>query len=88
MEEGVALSVRDSGPGIDPELLPRIFERFGRGSASGDDHGTGLGLAIAKSLVEAQGGILTIGSQPGEGSIFSVILPQAEIPGSARPTHR
>jgi signal transduction histidine kinase len=87
MEERVTVSVRDSGPGIDPELLPRLFERFSRGRASGDDHGTGLGLAIAKALVEAQGGTLTTGSQPGQGSVFSVTLPQATVPRKTQPTH-
>jgi two-component system OmpR family sensor kinase len=86
MEERIAVSVLDSGPGIEPELLPHLFERFSRGRDSGDDNGTGLGLAIAKALVEAQGGTLTIGSQPGEGSIFSVTLPQATVPHKARPT--
>ena len=85
-EGQVALSVRDSGPGIEPETLPHLFERFARGRASGSDDGTGLGLAIAKALVEAQGGTLSIQSQPGEGSIFSVILPQAEVPQKVRPT--
>jgi two-component system OmpR family sensor kinase len=78
-EERVAVSVRDSGPGIEPEAMPHLFERFSRGRASGSDDGTGLGLAIAKALVEAQGGTLTIQSRPGEGSIFSVILPQANV---------
>jgi two-component system OmpR family sensor kinase len=80
MEKRVTVSVRDSGPGIDPELLPHLFERFSRGRAPGDDDGIGLGLAIAKALVEAQEGTLTIGSQPSEGSVFSVTLPQATIP--------
>jgi signal transduction histidine kinase len=80
MERRVTVSVRDSGPGIDPELLPHLFERFSRGRAPGDDDGTGLGLAIARALVEAQGGTLTIGSQPGGGSVFSVTLPQATVP--------
>jgi signal transduction histidine kinase len=80
MEKGVAVSVRDRGPGIEPEALPSLFERFSQGQASGDDNGTGLGLAIAKALAEAQGGTLTVGSQPGEGSVFSVTLPQATVP--------
>jgi two-component system OmpR family sensor kinase len=83
----VAVSVRDSGPGVDPELLPSLFERFSRGKASGDDNSTGLGLAIAKALVEVQGGTLTIGSQPGEGCVFSVTLPQASNPHKAGPAH-
>ena len=69
----------------DPELLPSLFERFSRGRNSGDGRGTGLGLAIAKALVEGQGGSLTIGSQLGEGSVFSVTLPRAAAVSEARP---
>jgi two-component system OmpR family sensor kinase len=83
----VTVSVSDSGPGIEPELWPSLFERFSRGRTSGDENSTGLGLAIAKALVEAQGGTLTIGSQPGEGSVFSVTLPQAFIPQNGRPAY-
>jgi two-component system OmpR family sensor kinase len=86
-EKLVTVTVRDSGPGIEPEALPYLFERFSQGRASGDDGGTGLGLAIAKALVEAQGGTLTVGSQPGEGSVFSVTLPQAAVPRKAHSTH-
>ena len=87
VESRVALSVRDSGPGIEPEALPYLFERFSRGKVSGDDSGTGLGLPIAKALVEAQGGTLTIDSQSGESSVFSVTLPQATVPRRTQPTH-
>jgi two-component system OmpR family sensor kinase len=86
VQELVTVSVRDSGPGIDPELLPYLFERFSRGRVSGKDNGTGLGLAIAKALVEAQGGTLHIDSQPGAGSIFSATLPQATVPQRVPPT--
>jgi two-component system OmpR family sensor kinase len=86
-EKCVTVSVRDSGPGIEPETLPSLFERFSRGSVSEGENGTGLGLAIAKALVEAQGGTLTIGSQPGEGSVFSVTLPQASTPHRGRPAN-
>jgi signal transduction histidine kinase len=83
----VTVSVRDSGPGIAPELLPSLFERFSRGRAekeSGADAGVGLGLAIAKALVEAQGGTIAVESQPGEGTVFTVTLPQATIPHKAQ----
>jgi signal transduction histidine kinase len=86
-ENCVMMSVRDSGPGIEPEAIRHLFERFSRGRASGDDGGTGLGLAIAKALVEAQGGTLGVGSQPGEGSVFSIALPQATVPHRTLPTH-
>ena len=87
MESRVTVSVGDSGPGIEPEMLPHLFERFSQGRVSGDDHGTGLGLAIAKALVEAQGGTLTIESQLGEGSVFSVTLPRATDLSKARSTY-
>jgi signal transduction histidine kinase len=76
----VAISVHDTGPGIEPEVLPHIFERFYRGEAARAESGTGLGLAIAKALVEAQNGTLTVESQVGQGSVFTVTLPQAAFP--------
>lgn len=82
----VAVSVRDSGPGIAPDLLPYLFERFSRGKASGGnlgtgpDAGTGLGLAIAKALVDAQGGAITVESRAGQGSVFTVTLPRDVTP--------
>lgn len=76
----VLLSVQDYGPGIEPERLPHLFERFSpvKGGSSGPN--TGLGLAIARSLVEAQGGTITVESQLGQGSRFTVALPQATRP--------
>ncbi len=76
-EAQVVFSVRDSGPGIAPEALPHIFERFYRGQASRTGRGAGLGLAIAKELVEAQGGTITVESQLGQGSTFTISLPVA-----------
>lgn len=70
----VAISVEDTGPGIAPEVLPHIFERFYRGSISRTGRGTGLGLAIAQELVTGQGGSLTVQSRPGQGSKFTVTL--------------
>jgi two-component system, OmpR family, sensor kinase len=77
-----ALSVRDTGPGIPPDVLPHIFERFYRGEVSRSGPGAGLGLAIAKELVEAQGGAIRVESAPGKGSVFTVILPAASPPQS------
>ena len=73
----VRLWVRDTGPGIPPEETARIFDRFYRldASRSRASGGSGLGLAIVKSLVEAHGGHVTVTSQKGEGSTFSVVLP-------------
>ncbi len=77
--DGVHLLVADSGRGIGPEDLPHIFEHFyrtdeGRARSSG---GTGMGLAIVKSLVEAHGGQVSVGSALGAGSTFTVTLPAA-----------
>jgi two-component system, OmpR family, phosphate regulon sensor histidine kinase PhoR len=74
----VTVVVRDTGPGIDPKHVPRLFERFYRVDAgrSREIGGTGLGLSIVKHLVEAMGGQVTVDSTVGQGSAFSVILPQ------------
>lgn len=71
------ITVRDSGPGIPPEDLPHIFDRFYRGdkSRSRQTGGMGLGLAIAKELVEAHGGRIWAESRPDEGAAFHVTLP-------------
>jgi signal transduction histidine kinase len=70
----VGFSVRDNGPGISPEDLPLIFERFYRGKgASGD--GAGLGLAIVRSVAAAHGGSVTVQSTLGLGSIFTLEIP-------------
>ncbi len=76
-EAGVAIRVADTGPGIDPASLPRIFERFFRGDPARTGDGLGLGLAIAKALVEAQGGTIAVESEVGRGSRFTVTLPTA-----------
>jgi two-component system, OmpR family, phosphate regulon sensor histidine kinase PhoR len=74
----VKVVVRDTGPGIDPKHVPRLFERFYRVDAgrSREIGGTGLGLSIVKHLVEAMGGQVTVDSAVGQGSSFSVTLPQ------------
>ncbi|HEX9794734.1 MAG TPA: HAMP domain-containing sensor histidine kinase [Planctomycetota bacterium] len=76
-EGGVMIEVRDTGPGIDPAVLPRIFERFFRGdpARSRASGGTGLGLAIVRNLVGRMGGRIAVSSRPGEGSSFRVELP-------------
>jgi two-component system, OmpR family, phosphate regulon sensor histidine kinase PhoR len=73
--------VRDTGHGIDPKHLPRLFERFYRVDAgrSRDVGGTGLGLSIVKHLVEAMGGQVTVESEVGKGSSFAVTLPVRAI---------
>jgi signal transduction histidine kinase len=75
-ESGAAiLRVRDTGPGIPPSELPRIFDRLFRGDASRDERGLGLGLSLVKAIVEAHGGTVQVASEPGRGSTFTVSLP-------------
>jgi signal transduction histidine kinase len=66
------LVVSDTGAGIDPDLLPHVFDRFAK---SPESRGSGLGLAIARGLVEAHGGSISVESRPGDGSVFRVVLP-------------
>jgi two-component system phosphate regulon sensor histidine kinase PhoR len=75
----VKVSVADTGPGIPPEHLPRLFERFYRVDCgrSRDLGGTGLGLSIVKHLVEAMGGTVAAESKPGAGAVFSFTLQPA-----------
>lgn len=81
----VALQVRDTGAGIQPDDLPYVFDRFYRGDKSrarSDDSparesSSGLGLAIAKAIVEAHGGSIHVASTPGRGSTFTITLPAA-----------
>lgn len=70
----VAISIRDTGPGIAPNLLPHIFERFYRGDVSRSGGGAGLGLSIAQELIQAQQGSISVESQIGKGSVFTITL--------------
>jgi two-component system, OmpR family, phosphate regulon sensor histidine kinase PhoR len=74
--------VRDYGPGIAPEHLPRLTERFYRVdvTASRESGGTGLGLAIVKHIVNRHRGRLAIASETGAGARFRVILPMLAEP--------
>lgn len=78
----VLLRCRDTGVGIAPDDLPRIFERFWKADTSRqrDGEGSGLGLAIARHVVEAHGGSLAVQSEPKRGTEFTVELPAASPP--------
>jgi signal transduction histidine kinase len=78
-EAGVWVDVRDTGVGIAPEHVPRIFERFYRvdTARSREQGGTGLGLAIVRHLVDAHGGRVEAASLPGRGTTISVLFPFA-----------
>jgi signal transduction histidine kinase len=75
----VLVRVRDTGRGIPPEKLEVIFEPFTRvdNALTRTTEGTGLGLAISRDLARAMGGDITADSTPGEGSVFTVVLPRA-----------
>ena len=83
-ERYAVLRVRDSGPGMARETLPRLTERFYRveGQKSGDRSGTGLGLAIVKHIMNRHRGGMTVESIEGEGATFAVYLPMAKAAGS------
>ena len=85
LESGSAVfSVQDTGPGIAPEHLPRLTERFYRidRSRSRETGGTGLGLAIVKHVLQRHGAVLDIASTPGKGSVFSVTFPANRLRGA------
>lgn len=79
------IDVTDTGPGIDPDAIDKLFIPFERLDAGGDVEGTGLGLALSRSLVEAMGGTLTVDSTLGEGSTFTVELGRGEPAAVAPP---
>jgi len=76
----VKLTVSDSGTGINPEILRKIFDPYF--TTKGKEKGTGLGLAVAKGVVVSHGGTIQVESSPGAGSTFTVLMPAME-PGSS-----
>jgi two-component system sensor histidine kinase PilS (NtrC family) len=73
-DDSAIISVKDSGPGIEPENLERIFDPF----FTTKEHGTGFGLAVCNRIVEEHGGTLKVVSEPGEGAEFTVSIPLLE----------
>jgi signal transduction histidine kinase len=76
-ESLITIAVTDQGPGMPPEALPRIWDRFTRvdPSRSRDSGGNGLGLAIVRKAVETMHGHVAVVSEVGKGSTFSILLP-------------
>jgi signal transduction histidine kinase len=83
-EHTLKVSVVDTGPGIAPEALPHLFEAFYQvdGSRTRRHDGTGLGLAISQQLAALHGGHITVTSEVGKGSTFTLHLPRAPQPGA------
>jgi PAS domain S-box-containing protein len=73
------ISIKDSGPGISEELLPYIFDPYFSTKSRGTDKGTGLGLAVVFSIIAKHRGAIVAESIPGEGAVFHIYLPAAEI---------
>ena len=80
-EDAVLIEVRDTGPGIPADELPHIFDRFYRGTNTGDARasGSGLGLAIARSIVEMHEGEIEVASVEDEGTVFRIRLPRQPV---------
>ena len=82
----LTLSVSDSGAGISPEFLPRVFELFSQGDGASPQPGLGIGLALTRQLVEMHGGVIDVRSEgPGRGSEFIIRVSLSTEPPHARP---
>jgi len=82
-QDEIVTTVRDTGIGIPPEELPRVWERLYRGDKSRSERGLGLGLSLVKAIVEAHKGHVEVSSEPGRGSVFSIYLPNKSCLESA-----
>jgi two-component system phosphate regulon sensor histidine kinase PhoR len=76
----ISVKITDQGIGIDPKDIPYVFETFHRGKGVGGKPGFGLGLAGVKAIVESHGGRVSVESEVGKGSVFTVVLPKPESP--------
>jgi heavy metal sensor kinase len=87
LDDRVQLEVSDSGPGIAPELLPHVFNRFYRSDPARSTHGAGLGLSIAKAIVEDHGGSISIASENEGGTVVRVVLDHLDIEAGSAQKH-
>ena len=76
IENVVAIRISDTGCGIPPELLPRLFEPF---DVSDNSKGSGVGLAVTKAIIEAHGGKISVSSVPGKGTTVDIRLPKPAV---------
>lgn len=74
-QDTVVLNVKDTGIGLTPDELPKVWDRLYRGEASRSERGLGLGLSLVKAVVHAHRGHVEVSSAPGVGSVFTVVLP-------------
>jgi two-component system sensor histidine kinase BaeS len=84
-DDGVCLTVTDQGPGIAPDVLPRVFEAFTSTDIAHHTAGHGLSLAIARQIILAHQGTIEIESPPGVGTTFTMQLPDLAYTSSAEP---
>lgn len=86
--EYVCIAVRDGGPGIEPQALPKIFDPYFSTKERGSQKGMGLGLTIVHTIIGRHGGAVTVHSEVGTGAAFMVYLPaaEAEVPAAPSPT--
>jgi signal transduction histidine kinase len=78
-KERAAVTVKDSGPGMDSQTMKRIFDKFYQGDTSHAQEGNGLGLALARRAVELSGGSIAVESEPGKGAVFTVRLKTVKL---------
>ena len=79
LEKEIEIKIIDNGPGIPPEMLPHVFERYFSGNTLQKKIGTGLGLYICSTIIELHQGSIRVDSKLGEGTIFTIKLPSTEI---------
>ena len=85
-DRGVEIAVEDSGPGLPPGGVDRLFDMFERGSPEAPTVGTGMGLAICRAIVEAHGGAMRAANREGGGARFAIVLPAAAPPEALQET--
>jgi two-component system sensor histidine kinase MprB len=90
LDAGGTLQVIDGGPGVPPEALPHVFDRFYRADEARGMPGSGLGLAIVKQVADTHGGTVSLTNRPGGGAVASLRLPVASTaePDPAEPVPR
>jgi two-component system NtrC family sensor kinase len=80
-DAGACIVVRDQGIGIPPDVLPRIYEPFFTSKNQGDGKGLGLGLSVVYGIVQHHRGTITVDSEQGHGTTFTMVFPGAAIEG-------